>query len=460
MKTKHNNRILNLVVLVALVILTAPMAGMHAAAQTLPIEALLNSDGTINASTGASGAFNLRGWNVTLDSKRGPLLTRGDTPAAWSALAHNGLNSRVNALAVIGSDLYVGGGFSGTADGKVTNLNNIAKYSGGAWSALAHNGLDREVWTLAVIGTDLYAGGDFFQTADGKMNMGEIAKYSTLTNTWSAFPDALLANSSDSVYALAVMGNDLYVGGLFCGTTDNVTLNLCNIARYSGGAWSALANNGLSWTVRTLAVSGSDLYAGGDFIRTADHTITNLNYIAKYSGGAWLALPHTGLNWTVRALAVSGSDLYVGGDFTQTGDGKVTNLYDIAKLSNGAWSAFAHNGLGGGSLGATAFAVNGSDLYVGGDFTRTADSAVTTLNGIAKYSGGEWSALANNGIDTTGGNYVKAFAVIGSGLYIGGDFYKAADGTVDMKRVAKCNIVNCGVIAMPGFANYLPLVIK
>ena len=42
------------------------------------------------------------------------------------------LNDQVFALAVMGSDLYVGGYFSQTADGTVKNLNHIAKYSGGA----------------------------------------------------------------------------------------------------------------------------------------------------------------------------------------------------------------------------------------------------------------------------------------------------------------------------------------
>jgi len=58
----------------------------------------------------------------------------------------------VYALAVVGSDLYVGGYFNETADGAVTNLNNIAKFSitSNTWSALPHNGLDLGVLALAV----------------------------------------------------------------------------------------------------------------------------------------------------------------------------------------------------------------------------------------------------------------------------------------------------------------------
>jgi hypothetical protein len=280
---------LNLVAIVALTLAWLPVTsvaaalvlGTHASpTQQIPVDTLLNPDGTLDTSTGASGALDLRGWNVTLDSERGPILTR-DAPAApnadtWSALANNGLNGPVQALAVIGSDLYVGGEFTQTADGTVTNLNRIAKYSGGAWSALAHNGLN------------------------------------------------------NTVNALAVSGSDLYVGGSFSQTSDGVVTNLSRIAKYSGGAWSALANNGLNNEVLALAVIGSDLYVGGGFIRTADAMVTNLNYIAKYSGGAWSALANNGLNNPVFALAVSASDLYVGGYFTQTADGTM-NLYHIAK---------------------------------------------------------------------------------------------------------------------------------
>ena len=350
MNTKLINRILNLVVIMALMLAWQPttsatatsVSGAQAApdapaAQMLPVESLLNSDGTLNTRTGASGALDLRGWNVTLDSARGPILTHdAPAPAApnaepWSALDHHGLKGEVYALAMMGSDLYVGGDFNSTADGTVTNLNAIAKYSGGTWFPLAHNGLIGTVRALAVSGSDLYVGGGFFQTADR-----------AVTNLW-------------------------------------------NIARYTGGTWYALDHNGLNYImygVCALAVSGSDLYVGGEFTQTKDSAVTNLNHIAWYSGGAWLPLAHDGLNYIVYALVVMGSDLYVGGYFDQPKDGTVTGLNNIARYSGSTWSALAHNGLNG---PVHALAVSGSDLYVGGYFTQTADGTVTNLNQIAKW---------------------------------------------------------------------------
>jgi len=415
------------------------------ALRAIPAETLLKSDGTIDNNTGVSGAVDMQGWNVTLDSERGPVLTRDNSKLAkplastWSALANNGLNTvstSVRAFAVIGSDLYVGGQFSQTADGTVTNLNNIAKYntSTNTWSALGNNGLNSAVLVLLVIGSDLYVGGQFSQTADGTVtNLNRMAKYNTLTNTWSAFSNNGL---NSNVYDLALMGSDLYVGGDFIQTADGTVTNLNRMAKYNTltNTWSALSNNGLNSNVRVLTVMGSDLYVGGIFAQTADGTVTNLNRIARYNTltNTWSALGNNGLNSSgVFALAVIGSDLYAGGVFSQTADGTVTNLNNIARYSGGTWSALANNGLNNSVRG---FTVMGSDLYVGGSFTRSADLTVTNLNRIAKYSGGAWSALANNGMN----DQVFTLVVTGSDMYVGGFIAQTADGMVtNLNRIAK-----------------------
>ncbi len=415
----------------------AQNAGDPLAAKTLSPEALLRPDGTIALDGKLSGAVDLRGWDVTLDGHRGPVLKRQHrAPASplatgWSTLANYGLNNPVRAMAVIGSDLYVGGEFTQTADGSVTNLNYIAKYSAGTWSALANQGLNDIVYCLAVIGSDLYVGGSFSQTADGSVtNLKYIAKYSA--DTWSALANHGL---NGAAITMAVIGSDLFVGGLWITqTADGSVTNLNHIAKYSAGTWSALANHGLNNFVWTLAVIGSDLYVGGYFSQTADGSVTNLNHIAKYSAGTWSALANQGLNDNVYVLAVSGSDLYVGGLFTQTADASVTNLNHIAKYSAGTWSALANQGL---DNVQNTIAVTGSDLYVGGVFTQTADGIVTGLNRIAKYSAGTWSALPNQGLD----DRVWTLAVIGSDLYVGGFFTQTADGIVtNLYRIAKLTL--------------------
>lgn len=432
-----------------LLILIIPQ-GMHstilpvrasALTTNVPLERLLNLDGTLNLNSGFQGQLDLHGWDVRLDSKRGPILSPDSqsiqsplsnaksgsvTPAqslGWIPLLHNPMGGGVNAISIIGNDLYIGGNFTFIPDGGTTNLNHIAKYSGGVWSALANNGLNSTVYALAVIGTDLYVGGSFNTTADGTItNLSNIARYDTIGHAWSTLPH--LGVDGYDVFALAAEGSDLYVGGNFSATADGQVTNLHGIAKYSGGVWSPLAHKGLEGEVHALAVSGTNLYVGGSFAETYDIQVTNLNNIALYSGGAWSALANTGLDNVVNALAVNGSDLYVGGVFTKTKDNGVANLHHVAKYGSGGWSAFQNNGVNG--LTVRALAIDGSVLYIGGSFSATFDNVVANLNNIASYntSSGTWSALPNRGLS----DEVDALVPAGGDLFVGGSFGGTGDG--------------------------------
>src|SRR4029077_2620071 len=78
------------------------------------------------------------------------------------------------------------------------------KWNGSSWTALG-SGMNRPSFALAVVGSDLYAGGGDFSTA------GYLARWDG--SSWSAkdmpIPDVGLYYGG-SVQALAVAGNDLY----------------------------------------------------------------------------------------------------------------------------------------------------------------------------------------------------------------------------------------------------------
>ena len=140
----------------------------------------------------------------------------------------------VDALAVSGTNLYVGGSFT-TAGG--VPANGIAKWDGSSWSALGSGmGNYRCVCHWRVSGTDLYAGG-WFTTAGG-VPANYIAKWDgQLGRPWDsgcAAADAL------GVYALAVSGTDLYAGGKFSQRQAGCQANY--IAKWDGSAWSALGS--------------------------------------------------------------------------------------------------------------------------------------------------------------------------------------------------------------------------
>ncbi len=420
-------------------------------------EGLLNPDGTLDLSTGFEGTLDLSGWEVTLDGERGPVLKPASRPAAsstaaWHALPDQGLDSTVFALAMVGSDLYVGGSFAQTGDGSLANLGCIARYSTteGAWHALNNQGLDNVVYALAVVGSDLYVGGRFTRTGDWTVtNLGGIARYDTTAGAWHALNNQGLDNA---VQVLAVSGSDLYVGGEFSQTGDGSLANLGYIARYdttTPGTWHALNNQGLDDDVLALAVSGSDLYVGGMFTQTGDGSLASLGRIARYdtTAGTWHALPNQGLSNWVEALAMVGSDLYVGGMFNQTGDSAL-GLGHIARYdtTDDTWHALPRQGLNNYVL---VMELVGSDLYVGGFFTQTDDGSLS-LNHIARYktTAGTWNALPNQGLD----HFVVTMAVSGDDLYVGGWFAQTGDGS----------LTNLGHIARYEgyYVAYLPLVIN
>jgi len=89
------------------------------------------------------------------------------------------------------------------------SANYIAKWNGTSWSALG-SGMNSTVQALISIGTDLYAGGQF--TTAGGVSVNYIARWDTLSQGWNA-----LDSGMDSfVYAFASLGTDgLYAGGNF-----------------------------------------------------------------------------------------------------------------------------------------------------------------------------------------------------------------------------------------------------
>jgi hypothetical protein len=367
------------------------------------------------------------------------------------------LNLFPRAMAVSGSVVYVGGDFISDFGGGLS-LRSIAKWNGHGWSALG-TGLSGPVHALAVSGTNLYVGGVF--TNAGGVTARRIARWDG--NSWSALGSGVGAGGSDTVRAIAVIGNDVYVGGTF---TNAGTVAVNGIAKWDGSNWSALENGvtdqfGVSSTVRALAVSGTDLYVGGQFSNAGSITA---NRIAKWNGSSWSALG-TGVGGFVHALAVSGSNLYVGGSFTSAG-GSPANR--IARWDGNSWSA-----LGSGvDLSVNALAVSGADLFVGGDFTmaggmsanriaRWDGSGWSTLgqglpgtpvsvlavavlgsdvyvggnvpnagvlvgvNNIAKWNGSDWFALGQ-------GLNEDVFALAGGGPYVyaGGNFTQAGASNI------------------------------
>ncbi len=189
---------------------------------------------------------------------------------AWSNLgaqgapANGALGGRVNALAMKDGKLHAGGLFT-NADGNA-EADYVAKWTGSRWTNLGGDGvngaLDAEVFALKTNGADLLVGG-IFEDADSDPDIDHIASWTA--GAWSGFDTDGLINNA--VYAIETDGADTYIGGNF---TDATGPTGDRVLKYDGTSWSPLGNNGANGaipnnTVYALRVWDNELYVGGSF---------------------------------------------------------------------------------------------------------------------------------------------------------------------------------------------------
>lgn len=411
-----------------------------ASAQTIPAAAVRNADGSMHLTADLRGTVDLAGFQVRLDPQLGPILSPADT-GTWDALGH-GANGTVQALAISGNSVYVGGAFFEICGNATCNSGNlpmryIARWSttNGTWSALKY-GVDAQVYALAVNASgDVFVGGAFKNVCGdascfNNMTVNYIAQWSPSTGTWAKMQYGV----NSAVKSIAASGNDLYVGGYFTVKCSNeactgISTALTHIAKWTPatGSWSALGY-GVYDDVYAIAVSGSDVYAGGRFTlicitSTCSGNLT-VNHIAKWSTltNSWSALGF-GVKSNVFALAANGNTVYAGGSFSaicgnaacNTGNTPANN---IAIWNGSAWSVPGY----GVSSSVNALAVSGSNLYVGGNFTKFCGNAFcnvgnTPVNHFAKWNGSAWAAVGD-GVSSN----VDSLAMSGTNLYVSGMF--------------------------------------
>lgn len=357
---------------------------------------------------------------------------------SWSAVgggvsfSGNDPSFGVNALAMVGNDLYAGGRFDSAGGNPATN---IARWDGVAWqplisvytysrfsveTTLINNGVTSAVKALTTDGSTLFVGGTFLQ-ATGTQQINPFVSaltYATNLVAWngSAWGDVgwvarTYFGSIGGVECLARQGNNLIAGGSFsAGNGDPFN----GVAVWDGLSWKALAS-GTSGSVRSLAVDGAKLYVGGFFGSAGDATA---NSLAMWDGFGWTGSaqtmdPKSGPT-LINAIAVDqGGNLYAGGLFKQIDTAQAQN---IAIRTAGGWG-----GLGDGlalnqrSGAGYALARYQGSLVVAGAFTTA--GGVQAQN-IASWNGANWNALGHGLVGS-----VSTMTVLDSNLYAGGNFY-------------------------------------
>jgi uncharacterized protein (TIGR03437 family) len=401
---------------------------------------------------------------------------RNEQPASAEELA-----TEVNAIAVSGNEVYVGGLF--TSIGNIS-ANNIARYNlaTGAWSPLG-GGTNNVVAAIAVSGSDVYVGGRFTNAVNpGGANVPVtcVVRWSNATNTWNPLGASGVNQNgvNGDVSALAIGGGFVYVGGDFntARNSGSNTFSVGSVARWNGSSWSTLGSggsatgNGVSSPglaqVYAIATSGSDVYVAGSFTRANNSNSSNIstNCIARWNSGTglWSALGGgsgagaNGVNGDVLALAVSGSDLYIGGNFTSVYNNLNAGIAvgHIARWNGASWATLGTGtGTAGNGVAGTVFAlaVGQGFLYAGGDFTAAYNgsgggigASSVSANCIARWNGSSWSAMgASSGSTGNGMNaQVSAIATSSGDAYAGGEFtnaYNSGSNRVTVGGIARWN---------------------
>ena len=318
--------------------------------------------------------------------------------AMWDGTAWHGLGSGTDgivfSLATKGDDVYVGGRF--------TQVGGIGATYIARWNATTQSwhemgsGTNGYVYALAVDGDRVYAGGDF--TAAGGVPAEDIAVWDGAA--WSVLSSRITFNPNGVIYAILPDGDFVWIGGDFLSVRVNggyANVNGLIVLKKStnelfevAGGVTRRASGDVWGTVYALAIAGGALYVGGTFDKAGGQVAAN--GVARYDGTAWAALGSSvGGEYTqqVNALAADGTSVYVGGQFESAGGAtsRAIARWDAATQS---WTGLGQ-GLNAGSEEdlalAKALAARDGTLYAGGVFDKADEQPASAF--------AQWSATGS-----------------------------------------------------------------
>jgi len=321
-------------------------------------------------------------------------------------------SGKVFAVAREGNTIYIGGNFSyvgpnsgGGVPLDVTMAHGVTGYpkvTGRVNAAVADG---KGGW---------YIGG-WFSAVDGHShaNLAHI-RPTSVDETWSA-------GTNNEVFALALAGSTLYVGGDFD--------SLGGVARSRLGAVDAATGAATGWNpqaddrVRTLLLDGAYVYAGGQFKAVGGQSH---EYVAAIDTAGGRPAPWDPVvDAQVLALAAHDSTLFIGGYFATVG-GQLRRYLAAVDANTGGllpWNAnvdrtpdFIYDG----GPRVMALLLKDSLLYVAGSFKtiggqyREGLAAVSTSTARATA----WDPRAYSANVT--GAYFRALAISSDTLFVGG----------------------------------------
>lgn len=334
----------------------------------------LYAGGVFSFTDGIAGTVRNRVLAIDLDN---------NTVLNWGILESSIMNNNVKFIGHANNKIFLGGDFgsvpaaprNGIAAIDLTT-NQLLDFklpitSFGAVNAITfHNGL-------------MYIGGNFTLNDNGQIRQG-LAAFNPATGALAAWKPRI---ASGEVYTMSVHNNSMIVGGTFTsvlesnGTSSVTAQRLVSLDLSAGTVnWQGGLNN----TVHAVAVKGDSVYVGGRFFVNG-----GLSRLAAYNAntGAMLSW-YPKANDHVFDLVIHGDTVFIGGVFTQ-----VTNINRTRLAMVNAVTAAV-----GGVVGSTNSTVNNleifdNQLYIGGAFFSVNGQ---TRKGVARLNLNDLSLSAWN----------------------------------------------------------------
>lgn len=292
-----------------------------------------------------------------------------------------------------------------------------------------------EVYATALSedGNTLYIGGSFTTVTDSvdtySRNYLAAIDLETLTvKDWNPNPNY-------DVFAIEVVGTNVYVGGEFEEIGGVVRKEFARLSGDTGNVASDCICNtytdpGDPMSVYSLYSDGTYLYIGGSFDVFCDSEIGTYNNLGRIS----LSSCEADTNWNpspngrVYSLDGDGSSIFAGGAFSEIG-GVTRNEFAKLSSSNGNadascnpnfWTDTSENT-------STVYAINADSeyIYVGGSFDKYGGSDGTVRNEIARLNNDSTCTLDNwdpNMSHTWSPPHTSSILISESDVFIGGIF--------------------------------------
>lgn len=293
-----------------------------------------------------------------------------------------------------------------------------------------------------VSGSQVYVAGSVRVSAS---ETWPVASLSTANNNaglninWHPVPNG-------SVQSLAASGSTVYIGsGAFTDSIPQPAIMGVDATNFPSTGTPSFAPklgrgreqlpSGQSAGVRAIGASGSEVVAGGTFTNAGGADRRNLAAIDLTTGQPTAFNPpmrgqFSGLV-SVESLALTSDGLvWAGGNFITEGPDERAQLAAFDP-NTGAIASFDRDPSGGVLEGVLELAASGANVYVAGAFSQVGGVARKNIAAVTNVPGETGTVLPFD-VDVNGA--VRALAVAGDTVYLGGQFSSVNTGLAALQR--------------------------